>query len=153
MIYLKRPATRPIALPASLTGPSVGTYRISLLSDVAYQLSKSDEVTDERTRFRDHLNKKAVRKALKNVPKGLYTFKRAGYLQSFDIPTKEMSTRGFIEQRAPKTKRPKESARYEPLRIVIPLEILVLIVIGIIWAWNREKFSLSHRRGSRLKLR
>ncbi len=153
MIYLKRPATRPIALPPSLAGPYVGTYRISLLSDMAYQLSNSADAPEERTRFRDHLDKKGVKKALKTVPKSLYTFKRAGYLQSFDILPNQNSARGFIEQRAPKTKRPKETARYDPLRIVIPLEVLVLILIGIVWAWNREKFSLRQRRGSRLKLR
>ena len=153
MIYLKRPATRPIAFPPSLAGPYVETYRISLLSDIAYQLSNSANENEGGTRFRDHLDKKSVRKVLKTVPRDLYTFKRAGYLQSFDILAKENSTRGFIEQRVPETKRPQQTARYEPLRIVIPLEILVLILIGIVWAWNREKFSLRYRRGSRLKLR
>ena len=134
MIYIKRPTARPLPLPAPLTGSRVHRYRLSLLSDRAYRLSGSADPTELSTRFRDHLDKQTVRKLLKSMPRELYTFKRAGYFQSFDLDVTKGVERGFIAQRVPNTKRPEEAARYDPLRIVIPIEGLFLVLMGLVWA-------------------
>lgn len=150
MIYLKRSANRPVAIPSALYGSDFEVHNLSLLADAAYSLgSQSDEST---VRFRNHASKKAVSKLLKHMPSNLYTFRRAGYLQVFSIQPDEVGDSGFIEQRTAEVITPDDTARYDPLRIIIPLEIIFMVLLAIIWGWNRDKFAL-RRRPRRLKLR
>jgi hypothetical protein len=83
----------------------------------------------------------------------MHTYQRAAYFQAFEFPIGYHDSAQARAQRTPTMVKPREVASYDPLLITIPFEVLILLAMLGIWAWNREKSPLRTARSKRIQLR
>ena len=121
--------------------PVAHKQTIHILSDAAYELAKAPSQASTgglHTQFREQISSDSVRAISRSLPKELRTYQRGGFLQTIEIQSPLTDWR-IAESRVPNLVKRSKIAVHEPMRIVLPLELLIAILYCTVFLWKRER--------------